>query len=103
TVRRRRLHALGRRPVRARHPRAGLGQLAVRAAAGARRRAVGRVGPHHPPPGDHRGRRAAALTWPPPGPRCLRYAGAPTWPDVTALPPPPGPPAGWYPDPYGYP
>ena len=53
-VRRRRLHPLGRRPVRPRHARARPVELAVRPPARARRRAVRRLDPHHPPPGHDR-------------------------------------------------
>ena len=49
-VRRRRVHPLGRRPVRPRHAGAGALQLAVRSAPRTGRGALGRLDPHHPPP-----------------------------------------------------
>ena len=56
-VRRRRVHPLGRRPVRPRHARARPVELAGRPPAGPRRRPVGRLGVHRPPPRhDHRPR-----------------------------------------------
>ena len=71
-VRRRRLHPLGRRPVRPRHARARPVQLAGRPAVRPRRRAVGRLGVHRPPPGRRShdpGRAALMRRWPAAGAR----------------------------------
>ena len=61
-LRRRRLHPLGRRPVRPRHARARPVELAVRPAVRPRRRAVGRLGLHRPPPRHDRRPRPPPLT-----------------------------------------
>ena len=63
-VRRRRLHPLGRRPVRPRPARAGPVELAGRPAVRPRRRAVRRLGAHRPLPRPDRRRRPAPVTAP---------------------------------------